>query len=109
MDNPRPDQQQQQQLDNANTPAAQSRYSHDTDMEGNQVTDGSSLGLANEAGKSSILEMIQKIAREARNSNAVNQQANSVPATISQASQTTVTALDEVMMMVIIGRGESAK
>ena len=38
VDNPRPDQ-QQQQLDN--TPATQSRYGHDTDMEGNQVADGS--------------------------------------------------------------------
>ena len=38
MDNPQPDQ-QQQQLDN--TPATQSRYSHDTDMERNQVADGS--------------------------------------------------------------------
>ena len=38
MDNPQPDQ-QQQQLDN--TPVTQSRYGHDTDMEGNQVADSS--------------------------------------------------------------------
>ena len=46
-----------------------SRYHHETDIDGNQVNfaTNNGLGLANEVGKSSLLEMIEKNAAEARN------------------------------------------